>query len=113
MIDKDTGEVKSPWAIEHGLRELDVIIAFDDAVINSNIDLHKAIRSHRPGDIVRLMLIREGQFMYLDYELTKLDFTAYVKYYDARNEDIEKEGKPELPEEELPLEEEKEIDPTE
>jgi len=113
LIDKDTGEVKSSWAIDQGLRDLDVIISFADTIINSNEDLHNAIRDHKPGDIIRLMLIREGQFMYLDYELTKLDFTAYVKYYDARNEDIEKEGKPELPEEELPLEEEKEIDPTE
>jgi S1-C subfamily serine protease len=108
LIDKDTGEVKSPWAIEHGLRELDVIIAFDDAVINSNIDLHKAIRNHRPGDIVRLMLIREGQFMYLDYELNELDFDTYIQYYDSRKDEIEQEDIPKEPKEELPLEEEKE-----
>ena len=93
LIDQDTGEVQNEWAVDHGLKELDVIISLDDIVINSNNDLHGAIRDHIPGDIVRLMLIREGRFMYLEYELTALDFDTYIKYYDNRKKEVEEEGK--------------------
>ena len=111
LVDRETGEVKNTWAIDHGLKELDVIIAFDDVIINSNTDLHHAIRDHAPGDMVRLMLIREGKFMYLEYELTSLDFDTYLEYYDKRSTDLENEGKEEKessPEEdkEEPVEEE-------
>ena len=105
LIDEDTGEVKNEWAVDHGLKELDVLIAFDDHIINSNNDLHGAIRDHIPGDIVRLMLIREGRFMYLEYELTSLDFESYIKYYDNRRQEVEEEGKEEK--ESSPEEEEK------
>jgi len=119
LIDQETGEVVNEWAIDHGLKELDVIIAFDDFIINSNTDLHNAIRDHNPGDIVRLMLIREGVFMYLDYELTSLDFDSYIEYYDKRKTDLDESEKPKqptappeeeepVPEDDIPVEEEEE-----
>ena len=95
LIDQETGEVQNEWAVDHGLKELDVLIAFNDHIINHNNDLHGAIRDHVPGDIVRLMLIRQGRFMFLDYELTSLDFDAYLEYYDKRRTDLEEEGKKE------------------
>ena len=106
LVDQETGEVKFEHAVEQGLKELDVLVAFDDIIINTNNDLHKAIRKHMPGDIVHLMLIRNGRFMYLEYELTSLDFDSYIEYYDKRSSDLEeKEGKEEK--ESSPEEEEK------
>ena len=104
-----TGEIVHKWAVEQGLKELDVLVAFNDHIINHNNDLHGAIRDHVPGDIVRLMLIREGKFMFLDYELTSLDFDSYIEYYDKRRTDLEKQGKEEKPA--SPPEEEKEDEP--
>ena len=49
---------------------------------------------HMPGDVVRLMLIRKGRFMYLDYELTSLDFDSYIEYYDKRREDTDEKSGP-------------------
>ena len=106
--DPATGEIVHKWAVEQGLKELDVIVAFNGHIINHNSDLHDAIRNHMPGDIVRLMLIRKGRFIYLDYELTSLDFDSYIKYYDKRRNDLEKEPGKEnkLPESEPKKEEE-------
>ena len=90
----DTGEIAAKWAVEQGLKELDVLVAFNDHIINHNSDLHTAIRNHMPGDVVRLMLIRKGRFMYLDYELTSLDFDSYIEYYDKRREDTDEKSGP-------------------
>ena len=103
--DPATGEIVHKWAVEQGLKELDVLVAFNDHIINHNSDLHTAIRNHMPADIVRLMLIRKGRFIYLDYELTSLDFDSYIEYYDRRRNDLEEEqgkeeGKPEPKKEE-------------
>ena len=89
--DPATGEIVHKWAVEQGLKELDVLVTFNGHIINHNSDLHDAIRNHMPGDIVRLMLIRKGRFIYLDYELTSLDFDSYIKYYDKRRNDLEEE----------------------
>ena len=106
--DPATGEIVHKWAVEQGLKELDVLVSFNGHIINHNSDLHDAIRNHMPGDIVRLMLIRKGRFIYLDYELTSLDFDSYIKYYDKRRNDLEKEPGREnkLPESEPKKEEE-------
>ena len=106
--DPATGEIVHKWAVEQGLKELDVLVTFNGHIINHNSDLHDAIRNHMPGDIVRLMLIRKGRFIYLDYELTSLDFDSYIKYYDKRRNDLEKEPGREnkLPESEPKKEEE-------
>ena len=104
--DPATGEIVHKWAVEQGLKELDVLVTFNGHIINHNSDLHEAIRERMPGDIVRLMLIRKGRFMYLDYVLTSLDFDEYLEFYDNRRKDIEeKEGKEEK--ESSPEEEEK------
>jgi S1-C subfamily serine protease len=100
LINPETGEVQSEWAINQGLKELDVLVAFNEHIIRHNTDLHNAIREHKPGDIVRLMLIRQGQFMFLDYELTSLDFDSYIEYYDKRNTDLKEEKPAPAPEEE-------------
>ena len=96
----DTGEIVNEWPVEQGLLELDVLILFDGHIINHNNDLHDAIRDRMPGEIVELLLIREGRFIYLDYELTSLDFDSYIEYYDNRRERLEddKQGKKKQPE---------------
>ena len=107
--DPATGEIVHKWAVEQGLKELDVLVSFNGHIINHNSDLHDAIRNHMPGDIVRLMLIRKGRFIYLDYELTSLDFDSYIKYYDKRRNDLEEEqGKEEGEPESEPKKEEEE-----
>ena len=107
--DPATGEIVHKWAVEQGLKELDVLVTFNGHIINHNSDLHDAIRNHMPGDIVRLMLIRKGRFIYLDYELTSLDFDSYIKYYDKRRNDLEEEpGKENKQPESEPKKEEEE-----
>ena len=47
-----------------GLRDGDVLVRIDDVAVDGFEALRRAIRAHRPGDIVRLMYLRDGR----DYE---------------------------------------------
>ena len=47
-----------------GLRDGDVLVRVDDVAVDGFEALRRAIRAHRPGDIVRLMYLRDGR----DYE---------------------------------------------
>jgi len=56
-------------AEEAGVRENDVITALGDAKITSYGDLFGALRDYRPGDTVRLTVIRGGEERTLDVTL--------------------------------------------
>lgn len=48
-------------AAKAGLAKGDVVIALDDRVINSSVDLTATVRSHQPGDDITLKVKRNGQ----------------------------------------------------
>ncbi len=47
-------------AKEAGVRESDVIIKIDDETVNSVPDLQSRVAQHRPGDSIKLTLVRDG-----------------------------------------------------
>tara|TARA_R100000655_G_scaffold108297_1_gene160012 strand:- start:1189 stop:2589 length:1401 start_codon:yes stop_codon:yes gene_type:complete len=60
-------------AEKSGIQEFDVIRKIDDINIAKFSDLTGYINSKRPGDIVKVQLIRNGESKTVDIELTKLD----------------------------------------
>lgn len=46
-----------------GLREDDIIIAFDGEPITDTAELFAAVRQHRPGDVVEVTWVRDGEEM--------------------------------------------------
>jgi len=59
-----------------GIREFDVIRKIDDINIAKFSDLTGYINSKRPGDVVKVQLVRDGQTRTIDIELTKLETYA-------------------------------------
>jgi putative serine protease PepD len=43
-----------------GLEEGDIVTAVDDKLVNDGIGLIVAIRSHQPGETIRLTVLRNG-----------------------------------------------------
>ncbi|WP_298247846.1 trypsin-like peptidase domain-containing protein [uncultured Christiangramia sp.] len=60
-------------AEKSGIQEFDVIRKIDDINIAKFSDLTGYINSKRPGDIVKVQLIRNGESKTVDIELTKLE----------------------------------------
>lgn len=56
-------------AEEAGLREDDIIIKIDNKKIEGTTDLYNQIRSHRPGDEISLIYIRNGKSKMVNIEL--------------------------------------------
>jgi len=106
-------------ASEQGIKEFDVLIAVDGRPINHLFALKNIIKEYKPGDVVKVMLIRDSHIMSLDYELGSIDFTDYEEFYDKSIEDKfeDKPQAPAVPEEEeeepkvTPLPEEEQIFP--
>ena len=47
-------------AARAGLQEGDVLVRFSDRFVNGFPDLLAALRGHKPGDVVRVLYLREG-----------------------------------------------------
>ncbi len=47
-------------ADDAGVTEGDIVVEFDGSAIETAEDLGEAIRSHRPGDTVEVVVVREG-----------------------------------------------------
>jgi len=110
------GLEEGDYAAEQGIKEFDVLIAVDGQPINHLYALKTIIKEHSPRDVVKVLLIRNGHIISLDYELTAIDFSDYEKFYDTSIEE-QFEDKPEMPpvpeeEEEKSQEEEEEELPT-
>ena len=56
-------------AEEAGLQVGDIIISVAGVEVNGSNDLAAQIRTHRPGDVVELTLIRDGEEMTIEVEL--------------------------------------------
>jgi putative serine protease PepD len=52
-----------------GLREDDVILAVGDQPVNDGIALIVAIRTHRPGETVKMSVLRDGEEQVIEVEL--------------------------------------------
>jgi len=93
-------------ASEQGIKEFDVLIAVDGRPVNHLYGLKNIIQEYSPGDIVKVLLIRDSHIISLDYELGSIDFTDYEEFYDKSIKE-QFEDKPEMP----PVPEEKEEKP--
>jgi len=80
-ISEDSG------AEEAGIKEGDVILSVDDVIVNSPSQLQEQIGKHHPGDVVKVLIKREGkpkQFkvtlrnMHGDTEILKASDNAYL-----------------------------------
>jgi len=58
-------------ADDAGVREGDVIVAIDGETITSSADVQTAVRTHRPGESVKVVVIRDGTRTELDATLTE------------------------------------------
>ena len=87
------------WAYEHGMRNFDILVAFDGTPVNYLYALKEIIKEYKPGDKVKLIVIRNSHFITIDYELSEIDFKEYLKFYDKSIKE-RFDDKPARPEEE-------------
>ena len=107
------------YASEQGIKEFDVLLAVDGRPVNHLYALKNIIKEYSPGDVIKVLLIRDSHIMSLDYELGSIDFTDYLEFYDKSIEDKfeDKPQAPPVPEEEeekpkvTPLPEEEQVLP--
>jgi len=73
------------WADKHGMESFDVVVAIDGEPINNMLDVRNAVMGTglRPGDTVDLLIIRDRHFRKIPYEITWIDFTSYLDFYDS------------------------------
>ena len=105
------GIEETPYATEHGFQNWDIIIKIDNHIINSMRDINEIIPTYDVGDLVDVMIIRDGRFMMLeDYPLTETlaEFEEYLDFYDNRKS----QGQPSTEQEEKPKVEPKPDRPT-
>ena len=87
------------WSYEHGMRNFDILVAFDGTPVNYLFTLKDLIKEYKPGDVVKLIVIRNSHFITIDYELGSMDFKDYLEFYDKSIQD-QFEDKPARPQEE-------------
>ena len=98
------GVEEDDYAYEQGVRDFDTFVALEGLPINTLLDLKRAIKGYRPGDMMTVIYIRDSHFRIMDYELGQIEFDEYLDYYDKRlvekfdkEEPIEEEKKERLP----------------
>ena len=91
------------WAYQQGMESFDVVVAIDGEPINNMLDVRNAVMGTglKPGDTVDLLIIRDGHFRKIPYEITWIDFTSYLDFYDSSMDEKEM---PRVPEPEKPEE---------
>ena len=76
------------WADQQGMKLFDIVIAIDGEPVNNMFDVRNVIMgNYKPGQIVNLIIIRDGHFRKLEYELTHIDFDGYLEFYDESSRD--------------------------
>ena len=85
------------------MEAFDVVVSIDGEPINNMLDVRNAVMGTelRPGDIVDLLIIRDRHFRKIPYEITWIDFTSYLDFYDSSMDEKEM---PRVPEPEKPEE---------
>ena len=96
------------WAYQQGMEAVDVVVAIDGEPINNMLDVRNAVMGTglKPGDKVDLLIIRDGHFRKLPYEITWIDFTNYLDFYDSSMDEKEMPRVPEPDKPEEPVEDE-------
>ena len=91
------------WAYQQGMEAFDVVVAIDGEPINNMLDVRNAVMGTglKPGDTVDLLIIRDGHFRKIPYEITWIDFTNYLDFYDSSMDEKEM---PRVPEPDKPEE---------
>ena len=96
------------WAYQQGMEAFDVVVAIDGEPINNMLDVRNAVMGTglKPGDTVDLLIIRDGHFRKIPYEITWIDFTNYLDFYDSSMDEKEMPRVPEPEKPEEPVEDE-------
>ena len=96
------------WAYQQGMEAFDVVVAIDGEPINNMLDVRNAVMGTglTPGDKVDLLIIRDGHFRKIPYEITWIDFTNYLDFYDSSMDEKEMPRVPEPEKPEEPVEDE-------
>ena len=96
------------WAYQQGMEAFDVVVAIDGEPINNMLDVRNAVMGTglRPGDTIELLIIRDSHFRKIPYEITWIDFTSYLDFYDKSMDEKEMPRVPEPEKPEEPAEDE-------
>ena len=83
------------WADEQGMKLFDVVVAVDGEPTNNMLDIRDIVMdgNYKSGQIVNLLIIRDGHFRKVKYELVWIEFKNYLKFYDKSM--VEKKMAPE------------------
>ena len=83
------------WADEQGMKLFDVVVAVDGEPTNNMLDIRDIVMdgNYKSGQIVNLLIIRDGHFRKVKYELVWIEFKNYLEFYDKSM--VEKKMAPE------------------
>ena len=79
------------WAAQHGIESFDVVVAIDGNPINNMLDVRTIVMGggYQPGQHAELLVIRDGHFRKIPYELTWINFESYLEFYDESMDEKE------------------------
>ena len=82
-------EVKEgEWADQQGIEQFDMVVTIDGEPVNNMFDVRNVImNNYKPGEVLDLIIIRDGHFRKLKYELAHIDFEGYLEFYDESSQD--------------------------
>ena len=70
------------YAHKQGIRNFDIIVTIEGNPVNYLGDLRDLMQDYVPGQVVKLIIIKEGHFRKLNYTIGSLDFSSYLEWYD-------------------------------
>ena len=79
------------WAEKQGMEKFDVVVAINGNPINNMMDVRLAVMGgwFKAGEKVDLLIIRDGHFKKINYEVNWIDFDKYMEFYDASMDEKE------------------------
>ena len=69
-----------------GIQEGDIIVAVAGEPVTMELDLRNRIYFHEPGEVVRLDLLRGGEFMQVEVTLRVAEISSVAKLVKAKTE---------------------------
>ena len=65
-----------------------MVVTIDGEPVNNMFDVRNVImNNYKPGEVLDLIIIRDGHFRKLKYELAHIDFEGYLEFYDESSQD--------------------------
>ena len=88
------------WAEQQGIKKFDVVAVIDGDPVNNMLDVRNVVmgKDYKPGQVVTMIIIRDGHFRKLEYELTHIDFDGYLEFYDESESGADEKEAPIIPE---------------